>query len=163
MTEPQPTAMALAGLPAISSLSQEEAEFVYNVEYLGLPVKKALSLSGMPPSMVARPHIIQAREMVKRELRGALQITKEDVVHGMHEAIGRAKLLAEPATEIIGWEKIAKLLGYDAPQRIDVNVTASIEVLKGHVKTLSDAELARLAGASGVIDADFYEVGRDPT
>lgn len=159
MADQQPNAMALAGLPAVATLTQEESEFVYNVEYLGLPVKKALSLSGMPPTMISKPHIIQAREMVKRELRGALMITKEDIVHGMHEAVGRARLLGEPMTELVGWEKIAKILGHDAPQRIDINVVQSIEVLKGQVKHMSDADLARLVGDTGIIDADFYEVG----
>jgi hypothetical protein len=59
----------------------------------------------------------------------------------------------------MGWEKIAKIAGLDAPQRIDVNVTASMTVLKQHVRALPDAELARLVGGTGsVIDADFYPV-----
>ena len=59
----------------------------------------------------------------------------------------------------MGWEKIAKIAGLDAPQRIDINVTASMTVLKGHVRSMSDADLARLVGSSGnVVDVDFYPV-----
>lgn len=139
-------------------LTQGEMEFVYNIEVLGLPPKKAASLAGVPYGLVCKPHIVQARELVKRELRGAMAITKEDVVFGMRDAIDRARILAEPMTEIVGWEKIAKLLGYDTPQKVDINITASLDVLKNQVKSLPDAELAKLVGAGGIIDAEFYEV-----
>lgn len=143
-------------LPA--GLTQEEAEFVYNLEVLGLPVKKAASLAGVSYGLVTKAHITQARELLKRELRGALAISKDDVVFGIREAVDRARLMGEPMTEIVGWEKIAKLLGYDAPQKVDINITASIDVLKAHARSMSDGELAKLAGAGGIIDADFYEV-----
>lgn len=143
--------------PALPShLTNEEAQFVYNVEVLGLPARKAADMAGMPAAKMSAPHILQARELAKRDLRGSVALTKEDVVHGMHEAIGRAKILAEPMTEIIGWEKIAKLLGYDTPQKIDVNIHASLEVLQSHVRGMSDEELAKLLGANSVIDGDFY-------
>lgn len=141
-----------------SGLTAEEVNFVFNAEVLGLPSKKAAELAGMPYSRMSAQHIVQARELAKRELRGATQITKEDVVYGMHDAIGRAKILAEPMTEIIGWEKIAKLLGYDQPQKIDINIRASVEAAQQHVRALSDPELIALLGANDVIDADFYEV-----
>jgi hypothetical protein len=145
-------------LASSNHLTDDEANFVYNVEALGLPAKKAAELAGMSLKKLNAPHIIQAREQTKRELRGATQITKEDVIWGMREAIDRARLLGEPMTEIIGWEKTAKLLGYDQPQRIDINITASVDALKSQVRRLSDAELVKLVGANGVIDADFYEV-----
>jgi len=145
----------------MNGLTAEEAQFVYNCEVLGLPVRKAASMAGMPPTMVAKPHLQQARELLKRELRGAVNITKDDVVFGMREAIDRARILAEPATEIMGWEKIAKLLGYDSPQKVDINITASIDVLKSHIRGMDDEQLAEIAGAKDVIDGDFYRVEKD--
>lgn len=139
-------------------LTEDEVNFVYNVEILGLPARKAASMAGMPPGKIAAPHIIQSRELAKRALRGVLQITREDVVHGYMEAVGMAKQLADPLTMIVGWEKTAKLLGLEAPQRVDINVTASVEVAQTRVKTMSDAELAQALGADRVIDAEFYEV-----
>src|SRR5690606_38125020 len=87
-----PTAVELAGIPSMNGLTAEEAQFVYNCEVLGLPVRKAASMAGMPPTMVAKPHLQQARELLKRELRGAVNITKDDVVFGMREAIARARI-----------------------------------------------------------------------
>ncbi len=49
-----------------SGLTNEEAEFVYSVEVLGLPIRKAATMSGMSLGMVSKPHIIQARELTKR-------------------------------------------------------------------------------------------------
>lgn len=154
-----PSTADLAGIPSMSGLNAEEAQFVFNCEVLGLPVRKAASMAGLPVTMVSKPHLQQARELLKREIRGVVNITKEDVVFGMREAIDRARILAEPATEIIGWKEIAKLLGYDSPQKIDVNITASIEVMKSYVRTMDDTALAELLGARGVIDGDFYRLG----
>ena len=149
--------LPLATLPP--GLEQAEAEFVYNVEVLDLPANKAAQLSGLPYSAVHRPHVIQARELVRKDLRGNLQVTKEDATFGLKDAIHRAKLLAEPMTEIAGWDRLIKLHGLDAPQRVDINITASIEVAQRQVRTMSDAELVKSLGANSVIDAEFYEVG----
>lgn len=143
-----------------SGLTQAEAEFVWNLEGLGLPARRAASLAGVPYGLLCKPQIVQAREALKTAMRASMGITRDDVLHGIKDAIGRAQIMGEPATEIMGWEKIAKIAGLDAPQKIDVNITASVAVLKGHVRALSDAELARLvgSGAKNVIDADFYPV-----
>ena len=156
----QKSALSLAGMmPA--GLTDEEANFVYNVEVLGLPVRKAASMAGMPIGNVTKPHIAQARETTKRNIRGNMQLTKEDISYGIQDAIGRAKILGDPMTEIIGWEKLAKLHGFDAPTKIDVNLTASVEVLQGHVRSMSDAELVKQLGAGSIIDGEFYEVPGD--
>lgn len=141
-----------------SGLTQEEAQFVYNVEVLGLPVRKAATMAGLPVNMVSKPHLLQARALLKREMRGHMAITKEDIIHGIQEAIYRAQIINEPGTEIMGWDRIAKLLGHDAPQQVNINIQASVEVLKNRVGTMGDAELVEILGANGIIDADFVEV-----
>ena len=155
--------MSIANLPLPpSGLTAEEATFVYNAEVLGLPTRKAATLAGMEPSLVYAQHIVQARELAKKAFRESVNFTKEDVVRGMHDAIGRAKLFAEPMTEIIGWEKIARLLGYDTAQKVDINITASVAVLREHVRALPESALIEALGANTVIDADFYEIQDAP-
>lgn len=146
-------------LPA--GMTTEEVNFVYNAEVLGLPARKAASMAGMPVSRIVAPHIIQAREHVKRELNGSMAITKEDIIRRMDEAVYRAQLLSEPMTEIIGLEKMAKLMGFDAPKKLDINLQTSIEVLRENVKSMDDAALARLVGAGDIIDGEFYEHGQE--
>ena len=142
-----------------AGLTSEEANFVYNTEVLNLPARTAARMAGMPVSKIAAPHIIQAREVAKKALQGHLAITKEDIVHGYKEAIDMAKILAEPMTMIVGWEKVAKILGHDQPQRVDINIHASVEVQKNVIRALSDDELVRQLGADNVIDAEFYVNG----
>lgn len=149
--------LPLASLPP--GLEQAEAEFVYNVEILGLPLKKAVQLAGIPYGRVHQPHVVQARELVRQELRGNLNVTKADATFGLKEAIGRAQIMAEPMTEIAGWDRLIKLHGLDVPQRIDININASVQVAQSQVRAMSDADLVKSLGASGVIDAEFYEVG----
>ena len=144
-----------------SGLTSEEANFVYNVEVLGLPARKAATMAGMPISRIVAPHILQSREIVKRELNGFMAITKEDIIRRMDEAVHRAQLLSEPMTEIVGLEKMAKLLGYDAPKKVDVSLHTSLEVLRENVKGMDDATLMRLVGAGDIIDAEFYEHGQE--
>lgn len=142
-------------------LTAEEANFIYNTEVLNLPARTAARMAGMAPSKIVAPHIIQAREQAKKALQGHLAITKEDIVHGYKEAVDMARILAEPLTMITGWEKIAKILGHDQPQRVDININASIEVQKNVIKALSDEELVRQLGADHVIDAEFYVHGQE--
>lgn len=141
-----------------SLLTDEEANFVYNLEVLGLPVRKAADMAGVRADIANRGHIVQAREMLKQELRASTAITKEDVVVGMREAIDRARILADPKTEIAGWKEIGEMLGYYAPQKVDVNLNASVEVLQRNIRAIPTDELVKRLGAEDVIDADFYEV-----
>lgn len=161
MDDQLPSASDLAGLPSFTALTAEESQFVYGVEVLGLPIRVAARQAGMPLTMAAKPHLQQARELLRREVRGNLMVTKDDVTFGIKEAIERARILGEPMTEIAGWDRLIKLHGLDAPQKIDVNITATMAVLKTHVQNLSDTELANLVGADRVIDGDFYRVQRE--
>lgn len=146
-----------ASVPA--GLTQEEADFVYNVEVLGLPHRKAAQMANMPLNRGSSAHIVQARAAMKKQVRGDLNITKEDIVFGMMDAVGRAKLFGEPMTELVGLEKVAKLLGHDAPQKIDVNIKTTIEVMQQQARGMSLEELlSAVPGAGGVVDVEFYEV-----
>ena len=140
-------------------LTPEEANFVYNVEVLCLPARKAASMAGMPFSRALKGHIIQARELVKRELRASMLITREDVVAGYQDAVHLAKLTGEPLAMIAGWKETAKILGLDAPQRVDINLQASIEVQQASIRGTSTPELLKRLGAGDIIDAEFYDVG----
>lgn len=144
-----------------AGLTSEEANFIYNVEVLTLPPRTAAKMAGMSPAKIVAPHVIQARELARKALQGQLAITKEDVVYGYKDAIDMARVLAEPLTMLVGWEKIAKILGYDQPQRVDININASVEVQQNIIRGMSDDDLIRQLGAGSVIDAEFYEHGKE--
>jgi hypothetical protein len=101
---------------------------------------------------------------LKKQVRGDTLITKEDIVYNMTEAIHRAKLFGEPMTEIVGWEKVAKLLGHDQPQKVDINIKTTIEILQKQARGMSLEELMQHVPGSGeVIDAEFYEAKALPS
>ena len=151
----------LAGIPSMNGLTAEEAQFVYGVEVVGLPVRVAAKQAGLALTAVSKPHLQQARELLKREVRGNLNVTKEDVTFMLKEAYDMGRIIAEPMSMISAANSLSKLHGLDAPQKIDVNVTASLEVLRANVQHMPDSDLVALVGANNVIDADFYPVERD--
>jgi len=157
------TASALApATEAPAGLTSEEANYVYNIEVLGLPARKAAALAGMALTKQCMPHIQQARTQLRKQVRGDMAITKEDIVYGMMDAVGRAKLLGEPMTEIVGLEKVSRLLGFDQPQKIDINIRTTIEVLRQQARSMSLEELmSAVPGAGEVLDAQFYEIKSD--
>lgn len=144
-----------------TGLTDEEANFVYNIEVLGMPARAAAKMAGMPFSRAIKPHIVQARDLVKRELRGNLGFTREDVVAGYQDAISIARMQGDAVPMIAGWKETAKILGLDAPQRIDINLQASIEVQQAQIRTLPTEDLLKRLGAGDIIDAEFYESGSE--
>lgn len=140
-------------------LTDDEANFVYNVEVLNMPARLAARQAGMPASKLLSDHIVQARSMVRNQLALRTGFTREEWVNRTYEAVERARLLADPMAEIAGMKEIGKALGLYEPQKIDINLKASMEALAQHAKTLPDDELLARLGASSVVDVDFYEVG----
>lgn len=143
-------------------LTGEEVEFIYNAEILGMPARTAAARAKMLQSKIIAPHMVQARDLVRRAVQNTMVITRMDIVNGYQEAIHMAKLQGDALTTMIGWEKTAKILGLEQPTRIDVNINASMEVLQKNVRDLSDAELMAQLGVENIVDAEFYEVkGKD--
>lgn len=86
-------------------------------------------------------------ELAKQQQLLALDvgITRQDVVNGIMEAINRAKLQAEPATEIAGWKEIGKILGHYAPEVKKVVLTDDQDKVIRKLESLTTAELLALA------------------
>lgn len=137
-------------------LTSEESNFVYNLEILGMPARLAAVQAGVKVGLALAPHIIQARENVRRAVRDTTQITKEDVVAGLKDAIYDAKLYADPMAQIKGWSELANLLGFNKPEAIEININTTIDVVRKQVKNLSDEALIKQLGADTVIDGEFY-------
>lgn len=144
-------------------LTEEEERLLYNVEVLRLPVTRAGEVAGVanPHNVLKRPAVAGAREQLRNQLRVRTQITREDVVQGLKEAVEQAVILADPMAQIAGWREIAKILGYDKTPTVQVHLTGSVEQMQKQIQSLPMEELLKLGGASDVIDADFYKVKHD--
>ena len=74
-------------------------------------------------------------------LRDETDLSRKDVVQGMLDAINRAKLAGEPATEIAGWKEVGRILGVYAPERKEIAFTANQDKVLRHLEGLSTQEL----------------------
>lgn len=71
-------------------------------------------------------------------------ITRQDVVNGIKDAIERAKLQAEPATEIAGWREIGKILGHYAPETKKVLLTDDQDRVVRKLESMTTQELLEM-------------------
>ena len=143
-------------------LTEEEQRLLYNVEVLRLPVNRAGEVAGVsdPHNMIKRAHVVAAREQLRTSLRVRVNITRDDVVQGLKEAIEQAVVLADPMAQIAGWREIAKILGYDKTPTVQVHLTGSVEQMKRSIQSMPMEELLRASGQENVLDGDFYKVER---
>ena len=111
-----------------------------------------LKMTGRSPSVIlGNVRDIDKNENVQLVLSEArdnlsaeVQITRADVVEGILGAINRAKLQAEPATEIAGWKEIGKILGHYAPEVKKVQLTDGEDTIVRKLESLTTQELLQL-------------------
>ena len=147
--------VALAG----HGLTEQEQELLYNVEVLRVPVRRAGEMAGVsdPYSMLKRPAVVVARDKLRTELRGNVNITREDVIAGLLEAIDAAKVTGDALPQIAGWREIAKMLGYDKTPNVNIHIQGNLAQVRRQMQGLPMEELLREAGQQNIIDADFYQ------
>jgi phage terminase small subunit len=63
---------------------------------------------------------------------------------GFQEAIDVARLRSDPAAMIAGWREIAKMCGYYAPERKQVQLSVDARAQRNELARMTDGELAEL-------------------
>lgn len=89
-------------------------------------------------------HLANARQ----EIADTTTIRRLDVLNVFLDAIEMARTLADPANMINGADKVAKMMGYYEPEKIDVRVTHDTAVFHSKLKQLTDSELMELASGN---------------
>lgn len=126
----------------------------------GLTVQAAGKAAGLTCAQSASrmermPSIRSAiKWIVKESTRSVTELSKDDVISGMMDAVDAAAT----ATELVAaWRELGKLIGAYEPERRVLEIR---DYTQDELRTLSDDELARLAGGrmKDAIDAEFYEV-----
>jgi len=127
------------------------------------PIQEAYvneKMMGRPPSVLLGRSAegCAASETVQRELAiqqrilaEEVQISRRDVVEGILAAINRAKLQAEPATEIAGWREVGKILGHYAPETKKVMLTDDQDKIVRKLESMSTAELLQMVERKRII------------
>ncbi len=145
---------------ATTGLTEQEQQFLYNMEVLGLNQQRSADLAGLGSysHVLKKPDFLAAREKIRATVRSRVDITKEDVLRGIQSAIQQADILADPMAQIVGWREISKMLGYDAPKQINIVVSGDVKNVRRQISQLNDSDLVEMLGADNVIDAAFYPV-----
>ena len=99
-------------------------------------------------------YLAEARE----EIKDLTTIKRLDVMNIFMEAIDMARTLADPAQMINGADKLAKMMGFYAPETHRVELAGDAAILSTRLRMLSDAELLELAsGRAKVIQGETLQ------
>ena len=97
-------------------------------------------------SRLLRKAKVSAALAVKRqEMERLFAVSRQRVVLELLEAINLAKQDRNAHAMIAGWLEIAKICGYYAPEKKQIELSVSAQRAVEYLETLSDAELLQLA------------------
>lgn len=107
-------------------------------------------------SSVMRSEDVQiALAEARKGITDATTIRRLDVLNVFLDAIEMARTLADPANMINGADKVAKMMGYYAPETKRIELSMDQKVLDSKLKQLTDAELMELAaGRARVVEGE---------
>ena len=102
--------------------------------------------------LLTRPDIAEEVRQGEAEIAAKAQLTRKVVMHGFLEAIELARLRADASAMIAGWREIAKMCGFYAPERkqVELTSTAGLE-LSARLEQMTDVELTNLIAAGEAV------------
>ena len=128
----------------------EKRKIIADAILTGASLSEAARMADMHPSNAGnalrdddvKAYLAKARE----EVEELSTMKRLDVLNIFVEAIDMARTLADPANMINGADKIAKMMGYYAPETKRIEISDDAKVLSNQLRTMSDADLTELAG-----------------
>ena len=94
----------------------------------------------------------------RREVSDLTTMNRLTVLNIFMEAIDMARTLADPSQMINGADKVAKMMGYYAPETLKLEVENNSKTLGAKFKQLSDAELFEIAaGKAKIVDGEVLQ------
>jgi len=122
----------------------------------GMRTKEAAAFAGIEPATLRNLLNDERVQSYIKQMQAAhaeaLNVRRGDVIRGMLDAIDHAKLVNDPSTEIRGWEAIAKLQGYNAPEKHLHDLPDDTKRLLEAMQNMNDADVAKLANMDDLID-----------
>lgn len=120
---------------------------------------EAARVAGYHPSNVDTVMRQEEVQMYLQEARQEIQdvstLRRVDVLNLFLEAIDMARIQADPSQMINGADKVAKMMGYYAPETLRLEVEQNSKSLQNKFRQLSDAELYEIAaGKAKVIEGE---------
>ena len=94
--------------------------------------------------LVRMPNVLALKAKFEAKYEASAEMDRKQVMEGFKEAIEMAKLQAEPATMIQGWNSIAKMCGYFAPVETKIKIDVTGSVAMRQLVQMTDAELLEI-------------------
>lgn len=128
----------------------------------GTPKAEAARAAGYHPSNVDNVMRQEDMQTYLQEARGQIEdvstLRRVDVMNIFLEAIDMARIQADPSQMINGADKVAKMMGYYAPETMKLEIEQNSKSLQNKFRQLSDAELYDLAaGRAKVVDGEVIQ------
>lgn len=94
--------------------------------------------------ILTKPDVQEAIRAVKAENAARLDLTRQDVLAGILEAIEVARVMADPTAMLAGYRDLARMCGFNEPEvhRLAANPDASAVLAR--LSAMPDEELAAL-------------------
>lgn len=126
---------------------------------------KAARAAGYHPSNVdnvmRQEDVQEYLQEARSQIEDVSTLRRVDVMNIFLEAIDMARTLADPGQMINGADKVAKMMGYYAPETLKLEVEQNSKALTNKFRQLSDAELYEIAaGRAKVIDGEVINEDR---
>jgi phage terminase small subunit len=95
--------------------------------------------------------IAEAVREGESEFAAKAQLTRASVLQGLQEAIELGRSRADPAAMIAGRREIAKMYGFYAPERKQIELSATGLAVRVRLEDMNDAELTNLVAAGELV------------
>lgn len=147
-----------ASVLGLADLTQQEVVFVQSL-LRGLPIQMAARQAGVPEtemqSFAKQPHVAAVLAYMRETTFNThIEVTRDMLNLMLFEAHAKS---ANATEEIMAVRELAKMNGLNAPTQTEVKVTHETRTAE-QMRRMSSQELARIAGESDVIDAEWEEV-----
>jgi phage terminase small subunit len=143
---------------AKKTLNEQMATFAYNMA-IGMTQTQAARNAGyaFPGTegnrLMRVPEVIERITAEQKKFEVKADMSRQKVIDGLKEAIDIARTMSDPNAMVSGWREIARICGYYAPERKQLDITVSGAVQISQIADMSDEELAKL-----ITDAEFSRV-----
>ena len=149
----------MAAVTSLANVADARARRLKAIEAVavhGMTQKEAAAYAGLKASSVGAMLKDERVQAYIRDLQEAqaktMNVKREQVIRGILDAIEHARMANEPASEMRGWETIAKMQGYFAPDRVIHDLPEDTKRLMETMRDMDENQLAQLAGQDNLID-----------
>lgn len=98
----------------------------------------------MAAENLSKPAVIHEIQRLQAENSAKLELTREDVLNGLLEAVKLAKDQANPAALVSAWREIGRIIGCYQPEVKRVELSAESKALQYRYAGMSDEELLEI-------------------